>query len=453
MVAPIPMSHVRAAGDLLIMTVLRVAIMLLSMIGIGLLIEECWRTVRCGLWRRRHARRIPALRRGILSGLAGLLALAQLGCTVWIGKHDIHVQWDERRVVEERIIGEARASAVAHADGLGWTVDVREPVEQVLARTGKRAFTAHRFYVAPGLSWGVAALGCGVGIPMGVPVLALNALVGRWDMFTERYVPEVLIGGCVYPLIGLVPGGRNVKAWERIEDPEHREEAWRPVSEAEVGIRLAGRPWIRYPVEPDGQRSVRVEHVPLAAEGAGVEAVELGVWVRGVLSRTWTERVSEAARTRLAEEPRVPREAWPARLTVGVWGWEGLPGAVRERSERRLVEAITRVVHPRGGQVLWLSSLARPVLEAERRRQYEGGVAEQEQVAVGREAGATILVRPVARRAGGLWQVGVDVWAVEAGTVWTAVSWEVPEAALASAAEAVRARVVRLLAQAPGGGQ
>jgi hypothetical protein len=405
--------------------------------------------MRSGCSRRVGAWTAPAIRRGLLSGLAGLLALAHVGCTVWIGKRDLHVQWDERRVVEERVIGEARASAVAHADGLGWTVDVQEPVEQVLARTGKRWFTAHRFYVAPGLSWGVAALGCGVGIPMGVPVLALNALVGRWDMFTERYVPEVLVGGCAYPLIGLVPGGRNLKTWEAVEDPEHREEAWRPVSEAEVGVRLAGRPWIRYPVEPDGQRSVRVEHVPLAVEGAGVEAVELGVWVRGAVLRTWTETVSEAARKRLAEEPRVPREAWPARLTVGVWGWEGLPGAVRERGERRLVEEITRVVHPRGGQVLWLSSLARPVLDAERRRQYEGGVAEREQVAVGREAGATILVRPVARRAGTLWQVGVDVLAVESGTVWTAVSWEVPEAALASAVEAGIARVARLLAHAP----
>ncbi|WP_447859674.1 hypothetical protein [Nitrospira calida] len=284
--------------------------------------------MRSGCSRRVGAWTAPAIRRGLLSGLAGLLALAHVGCTVWIGKRDLHVQWDERRVVEERVIGEARASAVAHADGLGWTVDVQEPVEQVLARTGKRWFTAHRFYVAPGLSWGVAALGCGVGIPMGVPVLALNALVGRWDMFTERYVPEVLVGGCAYPLIGLVPGGRNLKTWEAVEDPEHREEAWRPVSEAEVGVRLAGRPWIRYPVEPDGQRSVRVEHVPLAVEGAGVEAVELGVWVRGAVLRTWTETVSEAARKRLAEEPRVPREAWPARLTVGVWGWEGLPGAV-----------------------------------------------------------------------------------------------------------------------------
>lgn len=379
--------------------------------------------------------------------------LAQVGCgTVWVNKRvDPLVHWSEQRVLRERVLGSARIRTEAHADGLGWTVEVWEPVERVTAGVGQRRITGRPYRVMPVISWLVAAMGCGLLVPAGAIGVPLYVLFGGAAVVTRDYVPA-LLDGCVYPLIGLLPRepGRftDTTEWEPVEGSEHREEAARPVTEAEVGVRAAGLPWIRYPVEPDGRRSVRIERVPLGVEDR-VEAVELGVWVRGAERRTWTEPIGAAAWARVANEPRVPREAWPARVAVGVWGWEGLPAAVRERSERRLVEEVARVVHPRGGRVLWLSSLARPVLDAERRRQYAGGVDEREQVSLGREAGATILVRPVARPAGGLWQVGVDVLAVETGAVWTAVSWEVPERALAAAAEAVNARVVRVLAQAP----
>lgn len=397
-------------------------------------------------------------RNGLLAAGSVLLAgslLVQAGCgTVWIDKRvDPSVHWRERRVLRERATDEPQIRTEAHADGLGWTVEVWEPVERVIAGVGERRITGLPYRVMPIVSWIVAGMGCSVLLPAGAVGVPLYAVIGKSSFFTEDYQPA-LLNGCVYPLIGLLPRkpGRRLAyetEWEPVVAEEERETAHRPVAEAEVGVRVPGGPWIRYPVEPDGRRSVRIEHVPLAIERAGVEAVDLGVWARGEEMRTWTEPVSAAARARLAEEPRVPREAWPARVTVGVGGWEGLPAAVRERSERRLVEDLARVVHPRGGRVRWLSSLAQPALDAERRRQYAGGVDEREQVSLGREAGATILVRPVARPAGGLWQVGCDVFAVETGTVWTAVSWQVPESALGAAVEAVTARVSRVLAQMP----
>ncbi|WP_447859675.1 hypothetical protein [Nitrospira calida] len=57
------MNNVQVVNDLPVIPVLRVARILVTVIGMGLLIEEWWRTVRRGLrQRRRTVRRVPVAR-------------------------------------------------------------------------------------------------------------------------------------------------------------------------------------------------------------------------------------------------------------------------------------------------------------------------------------------------------------------------------------------------------
>lgn len=252
-------------------------------------------------------------------------------------------------------------------------------------------------------------------------------------------------------MIGLIPDlhWNNDTGSEPIAETDHSERGWRPVSQAEVGIRRAGEQWIRSALDEAGRASLRVDRLPLGTIPSEPTPVELGLWVRDKQIAEWAERIDPVAWQRLKDEPTIPPERWPKRVIVGLLPWQGLPDASRERWERRFLEELTRATLIRGGQLVPLLPAARQAVEFELTRQYSGNVADETQVSLGRRAGATLLVRPSAKTNGAMTLVGADVLVVETGEILASVGWEVPNEAVESALEAVVARVGRTVTQAP----
>lgn len=385
------------------------------------------------------------------AAIAGILvpALISTGCTTWIEKNHIHETWDDVQVVRERVTGEPERRVVPHADGLGWTVEVREPIEQTLARTGRRTWKGRKAYVAPGFSLLVAAVGCGAMLPLGTLMLAITPIARNPVEPTK--ITRDITDTCFYPLIGLIPDlhWNNDTGSEPIAETDHSERGWRPVSQAEVGIRRAGEQWIRSALDEAGRASLRVDRLPLGTIPSEPTPVELGLWVRDKQIAEWAERIDPVAWQRLKDEPVIPAERWPKRVIVGLLPWQGLPDASRERWEQRFLEELTRATLIRGGQLVPLLPAARQAVEFELTRQYSGNVADETQVSLGRRAGATLLVRPSAKTNGAMTLVGADVLVVETGEILASVGWEVPNEAVESALEAVVARVGRTVGQAP----
>lgn len=85
----------------------------------------------------------------------------------WTFSRD-NVTWRETAVIDECAIGPRRPGVLPHVDGLGRTVEVQEPIEQVPVRIGAQPWIEKRTYVLSGLLLAVAALDCVVGIPLAV---------------------------------------------------------------------------------------------------------------------------------------------------------------------------------------------------------------------------------------------------------------------------------------------
>lgn len=217
--------------------------------------------------------------------------------------------------------------------------------------------------------------------------------------------------------------------------------------QAEVGIRLPGQEWWRFPVEPDGRKSLRLDRLPFDRDLPLDGQVELALWARGKLVKQWTEQIEPSAWLQFRQHPTIAPVHWPARLVVGLLPWEGLTERERPRWERRLFQELSRVTIARGGTLLLLNSDIHTLLTIERRRQYSGPVADDKQVRIGHEEGATILIRPIARTGGSFLIVGADVLAVETGETLCSITWEVPPTALEGAAESLIARLGHLLEQ------
>lgn len=393
-----------------------------------------------------------------LTGVLGLLLLAPTatGCTVWLHRHQETITWQQETVLDEHPVGLPEAVVTPHADGLGWTLTVHEQVEQTIARRGTKSWIGVPAHVAPGLSWGVAAVGC-----MSVPWAMLIILMGgpkpspssmsHYSSYSSMKPIETVTDACLYPLMGFIlpsSGGYQVGS-EAVTEKRRREWAWRPAGQAEVGIRFPGREWWRFPVEPDGRKSLRLDRLPFDRDLPLDGHVELALWARGKPVKQWTEQIEPSAWLQVQQHPTIAPVHWPARLAVGLLPWEGLTEREQPRWERRLVQELSRVTTARGGTLLLLNSDIHTLLDIERRRQYSGPVADDKQVRIGHEEGATILIRPIARTSRSLLIVGADVLAVETGETLTSITWEVPPTALDGAAEALIARLGHLLEQAP----
>jgi hypothetical protein len=396
---------------------------------------------------------------GVVIGLGAMVCLLQTGCTIWLSKELVREEWQDRVVLAERVTGPPVARLVRHADGLGWTVEVREPIEQTVARKGTRAWKGHTALIAPGLSHLYMAIMC-TGITM---ALGLSIPFGWVTTIDWAGAGPTFRDVCAYPLVGLVPRleppdktGRAKpfvlsraisEDTEVVTEDAARETGWRAVGGALAGVRMPEQAWLRYPAEADGQVRMRLERVPIAVVPTAAVEVEVGAWARGKEIDRWREIVEPEAWRRLTQDSMGATARWPARMDLGVLAWEGWPAVERERWERRLLDDVTRVVGERGGRVIPLMPEHRAAIERERERQFSGRVDDQWQVSLGRDAGATVLLRPVLRRREALALIGADLLVTETGEAVMSVAWEVPWEAREGAAEAVIARVVRVLAQ------
>lgn len=385
-----------------------------------------------------------------LTGVLGLvfLPLTLTGCTVWLHRHQETISWQQESVLNEQPIGSPEPVVTPHADGLGWTLTVHEPIERTIARRGIKSWMGRPAYVAPGLSWVIAAVGC-TELPFAVLGVTLNG--GREPLSNGIKPTTRITERCLYPLIGLWPwpGEHWREGFEDVDEAGRRERVWRPVGQADVGIRFPGREWWRFPVEPDGRTSLRLDRLPFDRDLPLNSQVELALWVRGKPIKQWTEQIEPSAWLRLRQEPTIAPTHWPTRIVVGLLPWKGLPEREQLRWERRLRHELSRVTTARGSKLLVLNSDIHTLIDMERRRQYSGPVAEANQVRIGYEEGATILIQPIARTSGSLLIVGADVLAVETGETLTSITWEVPPTALDGAAEALIGRLGHLLEQAP----
>ncbi len=402
------------------------------------------------------------------------------GCPIVLSKVPTGETVTEETVLAEQVVGQPVVTVIAHADGLGWTVAVQEPIERTVGRRRRQHWVGEAAEVAPVRSHLLAALICPAGLIVTPALWFWDAKsLELWAKFSKD---------CLYMLGGIVPSGHLVRGAEEVVEPNRQERGWKPVTEAEVGLRVRGGDWMRYVVEADGRKSLRLDRLPLPAgsvplparSGAGqageATEVQVGVWRLGVQIADRRERVSAEAWERLMRQPVIVADRWPRNLVVGLMPWQGLPEPEQVRWERRLQQALVEVVTSRQGRVVSLTPAMREAIERERVRQYAGAVADDRQVAVGREWGATVLVRPTAQRGyepspqpergprpqrgsgpgsqrgdgeSGLWQMGVDVLLVETGEVLDSVSWEVPGLAREGALEALIGRVQRVLEQAP----
>lgn len=382
--------------------------------------------------------------------LAGLgLASALSGCQIVLHKTFTNETYTTQTVLEERVLGDPEVRWVAHADGLGWTAEVREPIERTVGRSGQRYWEGQQALVAPGLSHAIAATMCIYTTPLLVvaPIFQLfNSTRSYVGEAAERFVLY-----CGLPLAGIIPLDKTATGSVPFSEPRHTERDYRAVTDARVGLRLTGQEWLKYPVEPDGRKSLRLDRVPVPPAAEEETDVRLGLWRRGALIREWREHVTGAAWDRLRKQPVISPDRWPKQVVVGILPWEGLT-TDRDRWDRRLEQAVVEAVSRRQGRVVPLTPVLRETVERERMRQYSGAVADDRQVALGREWGATVLVRPTARRLNRdavepVLQVGVEMLLVETGEVLDSVSWEIPGSAVEGAMEAAIGRVTRLLEQ------
>lgn len=174
-----------------------------------------------------------------LTGALGLAFLSPTltGCTVWLHRHQETVSWQQESVLDERPVGSPEILITPHADGWGWTLTVHEQVEQTIARRGTKSWMGRPAYVAPGLSWAIAAVGCPA-LPFAVLGVAMNG--GREPLPNGIKPTNSITERCLYPLIGLWPwpGEHLREGFESVVERARRERTWRPVGQGEVGIRF-----------------------------------------------------------------------------------------------------------------------------------------------------------------------------------------------------------------------
>jgi hypothetical protein len=212
----------------------------------------------------------------------GLVSLTPIltGCTVWLQRRQETISWQQESVLDERLVGSPETVVTPHADGWGWTLTVHEQVEQTIARRGTKSWIGRPAYVAPGLSWGIAAVGC-TELPFAVLGVTMNR--GQEPLPNGIKPTNRITERCLYPLIGLWPwpGEHLRESFESVVERARRERTWGPVGQAEVGIRFPGQEWWQFPVEPDGRMSLRLDRLPLDRDLPPHGQVELAVWGRG----------------------------------------------------------------------------------------------------------------------------------------------------------------------------